>query len=70
MGKEKKKIITMSLFNMYTHVYILNFYDRFHSSSHCLKIKFTNAWQRLHKMQKLKERLEKNRKYLFETKLQ
>lgn len=35
MGKEKKKVITMSLFNMYTHVYILNFYDRFHSSSHC-----------------------------------
>lgn len=33
MGKEKKKIITMSLFNMYTHVYILNFYDRFHSFS-------------------------------------
>lgn len=33
MGKEKKKIITMSLFNMYTHVYILNFYDRFYSSS-------------------------------------
>lgn len=33
MGKEKKKVITMSLFNMYTHVYILNFYDRFHSSS-------------------------------------
>lgn len=35
MDKEKKKIITMSLFNMYTRVYILNFYDRFHSSSHC-----------------------------------